>query len=547
MQELANRTLTAENLEAWLADWSHLLSLLHETSARLQVATSVDTSDTKAETCLDVFQDEIFTPAMAADQKIKENLLDSGLETPAGFEIPLRNMRTDTALFREGNLPLITEEQKLVNEYDKIIGAQTVEWEGEEVTLYQLEARLQDPDRAIRERAWRLSVERQLADRDAINGLWARLVQVRHKMALNASFENYRDFRWQQMKRFDYSPEDSLRFHQAIEAVAAPAVERIYRRYRQQLGVETLRPWDLEVDPLGRPPLQPFDGVKELESKVAVIFNRVDPQLGEYFDIMRREGLLDLENRKNKAPHSWCETFPLTRKPFIFMNAVGWQRDLIMLLHEAGHAFHVFEMAGLPCYQQTEVSGEFLELAAMAMELLAALYLADDEAGFYTEADAARARIKHLEDAIIVSWPWIAAMDAFQHWAYTDPNAAIDAATCEAKWAEIWLQLMPGVDWGGLEDALLSSWQRTPHFFGWPFYGLEYGFAQLGAVQIWRNALEDQVEAVARYRQALSLGCTVPLPELYRAAGAKLAFDAETLHDAVALMERTIAKLGQKI
>ena len=546
MRGLAARTLTAENLKKWLADWSHLLSLLEETRAYLQVATSVDTSDAEAEARFDAFQEEIYTPAAAANQEIKEHLLNSALAVPPGFEFPMRNMRAEADLFCEENLSLVSEEQKLVNQYNKIVGAQTAEWEGEDVTLYQLEAKLQDPDRATRERAWRLRVKRQLIDQEAINILWAKLVALRHQMALNAGFKDYRAFRWQQMHRFDYTPEDCLRFHQAIETGAVPAVNRIYERYRQCLGVSSLRPWDLEVDPFGRPPLQPFSDVEELENKAAAIFNHIDPQLGGYFDIMRQERLLDLGNRKNKAPHGWCMTYPLARKAFIFMNAVGWQRDVMMLLHEAGHAFHVFEMAQLPYYHQLQVPNEFLEVASMAVELLAGPYLAASRGGFYSEEDAARARVKHLEDAIVVSWPYIAAMDAFQHWVYTNPSAAIDTATSGAKWAEIWLRFMPGVDWSGLDDALTISWQCIPHFFGWPFSGIEYGMAQLGAVQIWRNALDDQADAIARYRKALSLGCTVPLLSLYETAGAELSFDAETLRQAVTLMECTIADLSDK-
>jgi oligoendopeptidase F len=542
MRELTERPLTARNLEAWLADWSHVRALLEETAARLQVAAAADTSDVVAEARFDAFQEGIYNPALAADQKIKRHLLSCGLASPPGFEIPLRDMQVDAELFREENLDLLTEEQRLVNAYNRIVGAQTAHWEGEEVTLYELEARLQHPDRAIRERAWRLRVERQLADQEAIDDLWADIVALRRRMALNAGFEDYRAFRWRQLHRFDYTPEDCLRFHGAIEAVAVPAVRRIYERYRRCLGVETLRPWDLEVDLLGRPPLEPFRDAEELERKAAAIFRRIDPQLGTYFDVMRRERLLDLGNRRDKAPHGWCATFPLARKPFIFMNAVGWQRDVVMLLHEAGHAFHVFEMAELPYVHQLEVPAEFLEVASMAMELLAGPYLAAAEGGFYSEEDAARARVKHLEDALIVSWPYIAAMDAFQHWVYTHPGAAVYGAASGAKWAEMWLRFMPGVDWRGLEGALQVSWQTVPHFFGWPFSGIEYGIAQLGAVGVWRNALDDRAAALARYREALSLGGTVPLPRLYEAAGVKLAFDAGTLGQAVALMERTIAQ-----
>ena len=542
LQELAERKLAAKNLEAWLADWSYWFSLLEETNARLQVAASMDISDASAEARLNSFQENIYPPALALNQKIKEHLLESCLVPPVGFEIPMRNMRAEVDLFCEENLSLSVDEQKLENEYNRITGAQTAEWESEEVTLYQLEAKLQDPDRSTRERAWRLRLKRQFADQESINSLWAKLVALRHQKALNAGFEDYLAYRWQQLQRFDYTVEDCLQFHQAIESVAVPAASRIYQRYRQCLGVTTLCPWDLEVDPLGRPPLQPFSDTKHLESQAAIIFQHIDPRLGEYFDIMRREGLLDLTNRKNKAPHGWCMTYPLVRKAFIFMNATGWQRDVIILLHEAGHAFHAFEMAKLPYFHQMHVPAEFLEVASMSIELLAGQYLEADRGGFYSEEDAARARVKHLEDAIIVSWPYIAAMDAFQHWVYTNPDAPQDSVNCGAIWAEIWLRFMPEVDWSGLDEELMIGWQSIPHFFNWPFIGLEYGIAQLGAVQIWRNAMANQADAVARYRKALSLGCTVSLPLLYEAAGAKLAFDAESLRQAVVLMEQMISK-----
>jgi oligoendopeptidase F len=543
-RELAEQSLTAENLETWLADWSYLHSLLNETSARLQITASMDTTDTEAEARFNAYQEEVFTPALAAEQKIKENLLNSELAPPIGFEIPMRTMKVEADLFCEENLPLLVDEQKLINDYNRIIARQTAEWEGAEVTLLQLEAKLQDPDRSTREQAWRLRLDRQMEDREAINTLWAKLVSSRHQIALNAGLEDYAAFRWQQLHRFDYTPEDCLNLHQAIDSVAVPAVRRIYDRYRQCLGVAHLRPWDLEVDPLGRSPLQPFHDVGELVVKAAGIFSRIDPQLGRYFDTMREERLLDLGNRKNKAPHAWCMTLPLSRKAFIFMNAIGWHRDVIMLLHEAGHAFHVFEMAGLPFDHQLDVPVEFLEVASMAMELLAGPYLSVHKGGFYSEEDAARARIKHLEDALVISWPYIAAMDAFQHWVYTNPDSAIDSATCDTKWMEIWLRFMPGVEWVGLEDGLAISWQSIPHFFSWPLSGIEYGIAQLGAVQVWQNALEDQSDALIRYRKALSLGCTVPLPKLYEVAGAKLAFDEGTLHQAVALIEQTIADLS---
>jgi oligoendopeptidase F len=285
--------------------------------------------------------------------------------------------------------------------------------------------------------------------------------------------------------------------------------------------------------------------VTELETKTSAIFHHVDPQLGAHFDTMRREGLLDLDNRKHKAPGGYCTTFESVRRPFIFMNAVGLHGDVQTLLHEGGHAFHVFETQPLPYAQQLQVGMEFAEVASMAMELLGAPYLAAAQGGFYTDADAARARVEHLEWSLLL-WPTIALGDAFQHWVYENPDAALDPAQCEAQWAGLLQRFRPGLDWSGLEPIMHTGWQRILHFYQVPFYFVEYGLAQLGAVQVWNNALHDQAAAVAAYRRALALGGTAPLPQLYAAAGAKFAFDADTLRAAVNLMEETIAALDSR-
>ena len=552
VQELLARPLSAETVEAWLADWSRLTELLHETFSRLSVATTQNTADEAAEKRYLAFSEQIFPAMQLADHQLKQRLLDSGLEVP-GFEIPLRNMRVEAEIFREANLPLMVEERKLGVEFDKVMGAMSVNWEGEEVPLPKLQTVGQNPDRAIRERAWRLAHQRFLADRDKINALWRKFLDVRQQMAKNAGYDNYIAYRWKQMARFDYTPEDCMSFHRAIEEVVVPAAERQYARRREQLGVDTLRPWDLNVDPthpattvldpLGRAPLHPYETVEEMEGKAAAIFQHVDPALGGYFETMRREGLLDLGSRKNKAPGGYCTAFPVAQRPFIFMNAVGIHDDVQTLLHEAGHAFHVFESTHLPYIQQRETPIEFAEVASMGMELLAAPYLSRTHGGYYTEADAARARIEHLE-GIITFWPYMAVVDAFQHWVYNDIDTARDPEACDAKWAELWMRFMRGIDWSGLDQEMRTGWHRKLHIHQIPFYYVEYGLAQLGAVQVWSGALRDQAGAVARYRRALGQGGAAPLPALYETAGARFAFDAGTLRMAVDLVERTIAELS---
>ena len=542
VDDLISRHLIANNVSQFLADWSRLMGFWSETYARLYIATALDTTDEAAQQKFEIFLDGIYPKSQSADQEIKEKFLASELE-PEGFEIPLRNLRAQAALFREANLPLLSEELKLTNAFEKIIGTQTVMWEGEEKTLPQLKPVYQDTDRSLRERAWRLVSERQLTDRRAINDSWCRLMKLRLKQATNADMPNYRAYQWQKLLRFDYTPEDCVTFQNAIESVVVPAAERIYERRRQRLGVGELRPWDLDVDPLGRPPLRSFSEVAELEQKSAVIFGKVDLKLGTYFNEMRQGDLLNLANYKGKAAGAFCFSLMATRKPFLLGNAVGLHEDVQMLLHEAGHAFHVFESADIPYFQQLEIPMEFAEVASMAMELLASPYLVASEGGFYTDVDAARARIEHLEESILF-WPYMAVVDAFQHWVYENPQDGSDPAKCDAVWSALWDRFMKGVDWSGLEDAKATGWQRKIHIHTDPFYYVEYGLAQLGAVQVWANALQDQTSAVAAYRKALSLGATVTLPELFALAGARFAFDEITLGEAIRLMEKTIDELS---
>jgi oligoendopeptidase F len=543
IEDLKARELNADNVNQWLLDWSRTAETIYEQYSRLHVGTSINTADKEAEKRFLSFMDETFPKAMEAEEHLKQKLLASGLE-PEGFEVPLRNFKAESDLYREENLPLLAKEQKLANEYNKIIGAQTVEWEGKEITVTQLKPVYQEPDRDKREKAWRLVAERQLADRDAINNLWQEFLSLRLRMAENAGRPDYRAYRWQQLLRFDYTPEDSLRFDKAIEEVVVPAAARIYERRRQQLGVDTLRPWDLDVDPLGRPPLRPFKDVDELITGSSNIFHLVHPQLGAHFDLMAIEGLLDLENRKNKAPGAYCTSFDTIRRPFIFSNAVGLHNDVQTLLHEAGHAFHVFESAQLPYSPQLNVPMEFAEVASMSMEYLGMPFLTKESGGFYERHEAARAEIEHLESSLAF-WPYMAVVDSFQHWVYTNPEAAAEPARCDEQWAQLWQRFMPGIDYSGLDEIMMTGWHRKLHIHQVPFYYIEYGLAQLGAVQVWGNSLKNPIDAVQDYRYALSLGGTATLPNLFQAAGARLSFDEQTLQAAIHLMETTIEGLSE--
>ncbi len=540
---LESQSLDTGMLDDWLAAWSHLKGLVGEALERLYVARTLDTTDENREARYNSYLENIHTPAEGHEQVLKKMLLESGLE-PDGFAIPIRNLRTQAQLFREVNLPLLVEEKKAASGYDKIIGAQSVEWDGETITLPRLFRELERPERSTREKAWRLAMGQYLADRPAINKVWESLFKLRSEIAANADLPDYRAYAWQQLLRLEYTPDDCMEFHEAIESAVVPAAARILKRRREALQVETLRPWDLQVDKFGREPLEPFSTAEELTRKTSNIFHTVDPVLGGYFDMMESEGLLDLDNREGKAPGGYAEYFLAARRPFIFMNAVGTARDVEVLLHEGGHAFHMFECAHLPYVQQMTIPFEFAEVASMSMELLSAPYLTTANGGFYSEQEAARSRIKHLED-IILFWPYMAVVDAFQHWAYTSSQAAADPDECDAEWARLWDRFMKGLDWSELEREKMTGWHRKLHIFHNPFYYVDYGLAQLGAVQIWKNAMDDQAKAVKQYREALALGGTVPLVELYQRAGAKLAFDEQTLGEAISLIESTLAELEQ--
>jgi oligoendopeptidase F len=549
--DLLTRELTEETIDKWLRDMTLISDYLQERGSRLRVARLQDTTDEEAEAAYKAFMTAIYPKMMTVGNQLNRRLLASGI-TPAAIAVPLRITQADVDIFSEDNIPLKVEENDLSIIYDKIIAAQSVEWEGEEVTLTQLSALAINLPREERERAWRLASDRVLEDRDTINENWTKLFDLRQKIAANAGFDTYRQYAWKQRGRFDYTPEDALQFAASIEEVVVPAAERMYTRFAEQLGVETLRPWDLNVnplrttdldlDPFGRNPLKPFDTMEELVTTSSTIFHAVDPSLGSYFDRMVVAEQMDLPNRKGKGPGAFCTYWPVTGMPFVFHNAVPKHNDVQTMLHEFGHAFHAFEAGKLDYALQRSTPMEFNEVASMAMELLAAPYLNADRGGFYETQAAARARAEHLY-SILMFWPYMAVVDSFQHWAYTHGDQARDPAACDAKWAELWGRFMKGIDFSGLEADMMTGWHRKLHIHRYPFYYIEYGLAQLGAVQVWGNALEDQSAAVQSYREALALGGTVTLPELYTTAGATLGFDVDTLSDAVTLVEGTLEKL----
>ncbi len=545
--ELLERPLEPDALRDWLAEWSQLDRLISEAGSLAYIGTSLDTADEEKEKVFLHFIENIEPNYRVTEQQLKVRLLEAaGGEESLGADmrVPLRKMRNQADLFRAENVPLFTELAKLGQEYDKLTGGLKTDWDGEEKNLNQLDTLLYSPDRATRERAWRAIMGLWQGKRDELNDIYRRMLELRQRIAANAGLPDYRAFAFRAYDRFDYTPEDCLRFHDAIENVVVPAAERIYARQRAQLGLDRLRPWDVEVDASGQPALKPYAGQDELIQGSLNIFEQVDPGLARHFAVMAEEGLLDLDTRAGKALGGYCSTLAWRQRPFIFMNGDGKHDDVQTMLHEAGHAFHAFEAFALPFIWQMDVPMEFCEVASMGMELLAAPYLPRQAGGFYTPAEAARARIEHLS-GIIKFLPYMAVVDGYQHWVYTHPEEALDAARCDEAWDGLWQRFMRGVDWSGFEAERESGWHRKLHIFQVPFYYIEYGMAQVGALQVWRNALHDQGQAVATYREALKRGGAETLPALFAAAGAEFRFDESMLTELVALVEKTIDELEQ--
>jgi oligoendopeptidase F len=375
----------------------------------------------------------------------------------------------------------------------------------------------------------------RLADAAAFDEMFDKMYEVRQQIARNAGFDNYRDYKFREYKRFDYTPEDCMAFHAAVEKHIVPFMVRDRERRRKLLGVETIRPWDTEVDPEGRQPLRPFENVEQLKEGSLRVVRQVDPQLGEFLETMVRDGLLDLENRPGKAPGAYCQSFADSRVPYIHMNAVGIKDDVTTLLHEGGHAFHYFLAREQPLHSYHFAGMEFEEVGSMSMELLARPYLGE----FYSEEELDRLLDDQLR-GVLSGMPWIAMLDLFQHWVYTAEDHGPEAR--RAKWREIEQRFRPDLDWSGIEQYRDIGWQYL-HVFVVPFYYIEYGIAQIAALQVWLHSLEDPRGAIEAYKRGLSLGGSRPLPELFAAAGAE--FD---MGDKVVGMvtEKTVAQIKHK-
>jgi len=542
-EDLAARPLEPSNIDAWLRAWSTLEELVTEAAARAMIAYTIDTGDPDKEADHLRFSTEVLPRAEERSVALARRLVESGYTNPS-LTTTLARFRTQIKIFRDENVPLFAELEEHSARYQRITGSMTAEWDGVDRPLPQLLPFLKSSDRVIRERAFRASTRPYQESRNELSELFDKMYQLRMRAARNAGFDNFRDYIFPAKFRFDYTPADCERFHDAVERTVVPAVERVLESRRQRLGLDRLRPWDLAVDPYRPKTLRPFATTTEFVGTAQRVFDRVDPSLGREFQTMIDEGLLDLESRKGKAPGGYCETLHFRGRPFIFMNAVGLVDDVMTLLHEAGHAFHAFAAHEQPLIWQRHPGSEAAELASMSMELLAAPHLGQP-VGYFAPEDAESAWLEHLED-VLLSLVHIASVDAFQTWIYTSGQGA-DAGARDAEWLRIRSRFERGVDWSGLEQERTARWYRQLHIFLYPFYYIEYGIAQIGALQIWRNSLKDPKQAVARYRDALALGAVRSLPEIYRAAGARLTFDAKDIGELVNLVETEISRVRARL
>ncbi len=527
-------------LEAWLHDVGELNGAVNQAGVERYIAMTCQTDDPAREAAHLEWVREVEPQIKPLLNELRERYLDSphraGLPADR-YRVFDRSQENRRALYRAGNIPRETELAELEQQYQKIIGAMTVSFRGREYTPAQMAPFLEETDRPTREEAWRLVAERRLADRDKLDDLFDRMLGLRVEVAREAGFSSFVDYAYRYRERFDYGRAEAAQFHEGVEREVVPLARRLLESRREALGLDTLRPWDLAVDPLGRAPLRPFAEADQLAERAQAAFDEVDPDLGRQFAFLRRRGLLDLANRKGKAPGGYQTTLEDDRLPFIFMNAVGLDNDVRTLLHEGGHAFHALASRGEPLSAYREAPIEFCEVASMGMELLGARRLE----GFYDRADCDRSYRRLLEE-IVTILPWIATVDAFQHWLYDHPSHS--RADRREAWAGLIDRFGGSVDWSGLEEVKRHSWHRQLHIFLYPFYYIEYGIAQLGALQLWRRAGDDKGGAVSAYRGALALGGARPLPELFGAAGLRFDFSPTAIAPLMAAIDAELASLA---
>ena len=542
-KELLDRNINnTADLEKWLKDQSELEAVVNEDACWRQIKMTCDTENKALEDAFNYFCLEIQPKIQPYSDALNKKLVGSPLLTELDQEkyfTYLRSVRKSIELFREENIPLQAEMAVLQQQFGQITGAMMITVNGEEYTLQQAGKFLESHDRSLREEVYLKIQQRRLQDKEKLDGLYDKLVGLRDQEAKNADFENYRDFRFKELGRFDYTKEDCFAFHEAVKLHVLPLVNKIYEHKKKQLGVEQLRPWDIEAEPAGTMPLHPFDTGDELLEKSVACFKQLSPFFGDCLQQMKTLNHLDLESRKGKAPGGYNCPLAESGAPFIFMNAAGQMHDVTTMVHEGGHAVHSFLAHHLELSGFKEYPMEIAEVASMAMELFSMDHW---DSFFSSDADLKRAKAHQLERVITI-FPWIATIDKFQHWVYEHPQHTHEERT--NAWISVLHEFQDSViDYSGLETYRSNAWQRQLHLYEVPFYYIEYGIAQLGAIGMWMQYKQDKQEALDNYCNALSLGGTKTLPELYKIAGLEFNFSPEKIEGLMRFVSNEMTKIG---
>lgn len=532
---------SVRELENWLIDRSELEAVLEEELAWRYIKMNIDTTNEELANSFSFFVTEI-EPKIAPyinefNIKLINNTIINQLDQ-SNYFIYLRGIQNQIKLFREINIPLNAKLQEDAQKYGAISAEMTIAYEGQELTLQQASNYLKNTDRRVRENVFELIDARRLQDENNLNKLYTELIALRHKVAQNADFENYRDYRFVSLGRFDYDKQDCFDFHDAIAQVVVPVTHMFDVKRKKLLGLSMLKPWDMAVDPFGKPALKPFETGQELLDKTIVIFNRINPYFGACLSTMKEMNYIDLESKQGKAPGGF--NYPLHEMgvPFIFMNSVGSQRDLVTMVHEGGHAIHSFLTRDLLLTGFKDMPSEVAELASMSMELITMDYW--DE--FYKDKqELKRAKKEQLEKSL-ETLNWVAAIDKFQHWVYENPTHSINQRYL--TWKNIMSEFGSNqVDWSENELSLATLWQKQLHLFEVPFYYIEYGMAQLGAIAVWRNYKNNPEKAIEQYMNALKLGYTKSIKEIYLAAGIEFNFTRKYVQELVNFVQDELSKL----
>ena len=541
-EELKQREINSQNqLEKWLLDYNELGAVVSENMAWRYIKMTCDTTNTELRDHFNDFVQNIEPNISPIANDLNKKIINSPFInqlTKTGYSIYLRGIKNSIDLFREENIPLNTKLQELEQQFGEINGAQSIEYKGEKMTLQKAGVFLKDLNRNVREEVYHLVQNRRAKDEDALNNLFTQLIALRHQVSLNAGFKNYRDYKHQFLARFDYSVQDCLNFHEAVKLHAVPLINENDRPRKEKLNLEDYRPWDTSVDEEGLSPLKPFNGAQELIDKTIKCFNKIDPFFGECIDTMQKLNRLDLESRLGKAPGGYQYPLYETDVPFIFMTSVGLHRDLVTMVHEGGHAIHSFLNFNLELVDFKSPPSEVAELASMSMELISMEHW---DVFFDTEEELKRAKRQQLE-SVMDTLPWIAAIDKFQHWIYLNPNHSIEDRY------QSWQTIMNDfgsqiINYNGLENNLKRRWQVQLHLYEVPFYYIEYGFAQLGAIAVWRNYKTNAKIAVEQYKAALALGYTKSIPQIYETAGIKFDFSPDYIKELMAYYTPTCREL----